>query len=427
MEKKMILKYDRTAVNMDGPTSVDWGRLVPLSAAPVTDERILPAAIAELRAQDKVRQVLARPCARITLVVPDHTRYCSLPEILAHLLPELQTHSGAQIEVLIANGTHSVQAEAVARATVGARAWAELPIRQHDCHNKSALAFAGETTRGTPVWLDQKVLTADLVITIGGVLFHYFAGFGGGPKMLLPGVAGYETTLYNHRRTIDPQTGDFHQFCYEGNIETNPVYLDLAEIERFVPQAISLQVVLDLNKKFAAARVGPLVQTHRDLAATVKSLYEIPMAAPADVVVASAGGFPADVNLIQAHKSIHHAFAAVKHGGALVILAACSEGIGSSSFLRYFDGSDAKAIGRRLLSDFQLNGHTALALKRKTEAATIILISELAPEIVRQCGMIPASNLSSAWTILTQRGLTAKTGYIFENAAHFVPTMTENN
>lgn len=422
-EISVKLKYDRTVAEFFCPASVRWKKLTPADSALATDEPILQKAIAKLKVNEKLRQALNKPRANVTLVVPDHTRYCNLPRILEHLIPTLQASSPSNIEILIATGTHPIQAEAVARATVGEKAWAELPVRQHDCHNKNALAYLGKTSRGTPIWLDQKVISSDLVLTVGGVLFHYFAGFGGGPKMLLPGVAGYETILDNHRRTIDPLTGDFDQFCYEGNIETNPVYVDLAEIERFVPQAISLQVVLDLKKHFANILVGAPLATHREIVATVKSLYEIPIVEQADVVLASAGGFPSDVNLIQAHKSIHHAFAAVKPGGAIIIFAACSEGIGSSSFLQYFDGSDAKAIGKRLLTDFQLNGHTALALKRKTEAADIILISALAPETVRQCGMIPAADLASAWALLDRRGLKAQTGYIFENAAHFVPAL----
>ena len=142
-----------------------------------------------------------------------------------------------------------------------------------------------------------------------------------------------------------------------------------------------------------------------------------------DVVVASAGGFPADVNLIQSHKSIHHAYQAVKENGWLIVMAECAEGIGSKTFLPYFDYGSSRNIGQRLLEDYQINGHTALALKTKVEQANIVFVSNLDPQMVEKIGMIPAKNLTEAWEIAKKHLNAEALGYILPTASAHVPVV----
>ncbi|HNW58367.1 MAG TPA: nickel-dependent lactate racemase [bacterium] len=417
----MQLAYGSQLLSFHPDSGIHWRvfpEWEPDESAPPPSGWIEPA-IAEL-----IRQLTSLGASRgdnLLLVVPDHTRRCRLDEILPRLLPELEDALSLRIRILVANGSHVLQPEARMREVIGAEVYEAYPVVQHDCREEKRLEFLGTTTRGTPVTINRMALETDWVVTIGGILYHYFAGFGGGPKMLLPGIAGEETIRRNHRLTLDPGSGQFHPDCREGEIERNPVYLDLAEVCTFFPHALSLQLVLSPSGRLAAAAAGTILATQRRLLPEVRRFYSVPIPGHADLVIASAGGYPGDVNLIQSHKSIHHAFQALKPGGTLVVLAECSEGIGSAAFMSYFTGASAAEMGGELLRSYRINGHTALAMKSKTEAARVILVSALAPDQVRRTGMIPAASLEQAWELARPDLLEGATGYILPQASKYLP------
>ena len=421
------LNYGREHVECALPSSVSWERLAKKSRGkPAPFSELLESAIDDLHAQ-LGRYGAARGC-RMLLVIPDHTRRCRLDLILPRLTSMLERDFAARITLLVANGSHRLVADESLTTLVGEAVRLRYPISQHDCLDRDSLLFFGETSCGTPVWLNRRLRESDWVITICPIVLHYFAGFGGGPKMIFPGLAGYDTIAGNHRRAIDFLTGRLDERAREGNIEDNPVYRDLAEVEQWIPNWISWQMVLDEWDDIRDLAVGPPIEVHRKLAAKAFSFLRIPIGKPGDVVLASAGGYPSDVNLIQAHKSIHHAFQAVRENGWLIILAECSEGIGSETFLSYFDCGSSEAIVERLRRDYRLNGQTALALRLKTEKARIVLVSRLAPALVRKTGMIPAADFEEAWSQVSA-GLSAgkrARGYVFPNAAQFLPLVSSS-
>ena len=419
----MQLKYGKITFDFDPPIDVSWTVLEKnIKHATRKESDIIKAAVADLANQ--LEHLGIPKFSKLLLVIPDHTRRCRLEAILPILTIALENRFSATVQILVANGSHVLQPEETIREIVGGEIYEKYPITQHDCKDKDSLAYFGDSSKGTQIWLNRKVKEADFIITVGGVLYHYFAGFGGGPKMLLPGVAGYETIRANHRRTIDEKTGHFHPDCYEGYIETNPVFLDLKEVMKFVSNTISLQVVQSVEKKIVHAAAGPILPTHRRICEKVSNIYSIPLTEKADVVVASAGGFPSDVNLIQSHKSIHHAFQAVKENGWVIILAECAEGIGSKTFLPYFDVGSSGEIAQKLLQDYQINGHTALSLKTKTEIANIVLVSKLEADTVKKTGMISARDPAQAWSVVAPNLKKNSTGYIMPMASVQVPIYT---
>lgn len=412
------IAYGRTRLSVDLPAAISWQPLQTPAVEPEESE----SALLEKAIESLMQQLAARPLHRgdrLLLVVPDHTRKCRLSEWLPLLLDELSHRFQPVVEILIANGSHRLQPESVVADLVGDAVYRRVRVTQHDAFCQSEMRFVGATDAGTPIWLNRRVLEADCVVTIGGVLFHYFAGYGGGPKMLLPGVAGFETIRLNHRRTIDFSRKEMAQNCREGEIAANPVYRDLVQVLDFVPHVLSLQLVLDADGRIHFAQAGPVVASQEQAIRKVQQLYRIPLQEQADVVLASAGGFPGDVNLIQSHKAIHHAYRAVRPGGILVVYAECAEGIGSSTFMPYFSHDSSAAIVEALLSDYQLNGHTALSLKRKTETVRLFLVSSLPAEQVRRIGMIPLKPTDSLWQEVVFQA-PAK-GLIFPQAAYYLP------
>jgi len=415
----MQLRYGKQEISFNLPLGVKWQVLQNDPPEQFeTEKTIVQNAVNQLLPflRDKVHAG-----SKLLLIVPDHTRKCRLPIVLPLLLPQLQKLQ-VEIEILVANGSHVLQPAPVIRELVGDDVYSSYAVIQHDSQDENMLDSFGESLNGIEIFLNKKVKAADFIITIGGILFHYFAGFGGGPKMLMPGVAGYETIRQNHRLTLENKTGQFHQDCNEGNIKTNPVYLDLSQVVKFVPHSTSLQFALNVKGEIVQAETGPILETQGKICATVNELYSIPIREKADIVVASAGGFPADVNLIQSHKSIHHAFQAVKPNGSIVLLAECPEGIGSKTFMPYLKESSSTEIGKSLLDDYKINGHTALSLRAKAEKARIFFVSKLENDEVRQTGMIPCSTIEEALTHATQdlRGANSK-GYILPYANLYLP------
>jgi nickel-dependent lactate racemase len=413
----MQLKYGLNTIEFSPPSDLDWRILQKNEKETAEDKDVLIPAVSSLC--DQLQDTITAT-SRLLIVIPDHTRRCRLDVILPLLTEKLES-LGAEMEFLVANGSHIIQPDYVVDSTVGPLISGRYKISQHDCKDDGSLTHFGETSRGTPVWLNRKVKEADYILTVGGVLYHYFAGFGGGPKMIVPGVAGHETIRLNHRRTIDESTGQFHRFSREGEIDSNPVYQDLAEAAGMVPGILSLQVVLDSQNRFVHAFAGPVATTHRSICEKVKSIYGFPVAEKADVVIASAGGYPTDANLIQSHKAIHHAFQAVTEGGTVIVLAQCGEGVGSSTFLPYFDSGSATSIGTSLLQSYRINGHTALALKSKTEQTNIYLVSDLSPDIVSKTGMIPADSLEQALGKAGGHLETGALGYVLPEGHVTVP------
>ena len=415
----MKIPYGETFVEFELPEQIKWQVLkkdVPFSFS--SQSELLQRGI-----NDLVKQLEKHIShgAKLLLIVPDHTRKCNLPLILPLLIDALDSRFGAIIEILVANGSHILQQESVIRDLVSAEIYDSISTSQHDAKETTQLDYFGETSFGTEIWLNKKINVADYIITIGGILYHYFAGFGGGPKMLFPGVAGYESIRQNHSLTIDKRIGLFHPQSREGEIDKNPVYSDLSQVLNVVPNVLSLQVVLSQEQKIVQCKCGPVLETQRLLIPYVKNNYGITMKDKADIVIAGAGGFPADVNLIQAHKAIRHACHIIRKKGVLIFFARCKDGIGSKTFMPVLKHGSAKKIGEMLANKFQINGQTALSLKEKAEEFTIFLISDIEASVIRQTGMTPCRSWEEAWNRVADKRGKLKTGFIMPQAAATVP------
>jgi lactate racemase len=262
-------------------------------------------------------------------------------------------------------------------------------------------------------------------VALSAVRFHYFAGFGGGPKMVVPGLAGRETIRRNHARVLGLAGAGIHPGCREGSLRDNPVWQDLADAARRVGPIFGLQLALAGGGRIAGACGGLLLEAQQRLLPMVRKLEETKIDGPRDVVVASAGGFPADIDLVQSHKAIHHAFRAVRRGGMLIVLAECASGIGSPTLGEWLGVGDASTIAARMRDHYQLNSQTALSLRLKAEAVRLVLVSQLDPAIVRRAGMLPATSLEEAWRLAGRGGERPRSGFIMPQAGATVPGMNE--
>ncbi len=424
MSSAIHLNYGKSRLTADLGGNLKVKMFVPQRTKPLDAANEMLKAI-----QDPVDSPplgeLADLADRVTICVPDRTR----PRIARHLLPSvIAILEGAGIDpqnitLLIANGSHSSHNENEVIEIVGDEIASKIGIRENISRNEQDFVRIGETSRGTPVALNRSIVDTDLVILISTVTTHYFAGWGGGRKMILPGVASLETIWANHRLTLTPN-GDLNESCSSGRLEGNPVHEDMLEAASMVKNVFSINVVLNGYGEPADVTCGDLRRSHEIAVEKAFDILKVRVFEPCRLAIASAGGYPFDIDFIQSHKSIDHVAKCVSDGGVIIMVAECSRGAGSDTFLPWFEVGDASDVASKLKQNYELNGHTALALMKKLERLSIILVSSLPQTVVEKMGMFPASSLNEALKVAGKIFNGAETTYVFPFAWGILPLIS---
>ncbi len=322
---------------------------------------------------------------RVAVVVADKTRLCGYDRYLPQLLDALEARGASKetLSVTIAYGTHPIQSDAECRSAYG-DGFSNYRFVHHDCTDDACFADLGATRRGTPVRIRKDIVDADLVITFGAISHHYFAGYGGGRKLIFPGLGQREAIYRNHSLFLDRQRRTLSPGCRSGRLIGNPLAEDLAEIEGYRPADLAIHGILDSGGAVCRLMVGSGVDHFRQACEYHGQNCEMKAGDGYDMVVASCGGHPKDINFIQAHKAVDHAAAFVKDGGALIVFARCQDGIGSTTFLPWFDMGGWDAAFAHLSQRYQGNGGTALAMMEKTRRINIFLVTDLPSDVCRR-------------------------------------------
>lgn len=367
-------------------------------ASPATPEET-PAELASL-ALDECAPLIGAfsPTDRVVIVTSDITRYTG-SEIYLPLLVERLNRAGipdAHIEIVIALGIHRKQTDAEHRKILGPL-HGRIRVTDHECDDPGKVVYLGTTAGGVEVEVNRKVAEADRVILTGTIGFHYFAGFGGGRKSILPGVASRKSCMASHFAVLNPGEGSGKnpQAC-TGNLDGNPVHRAMEDACAMVEPAFILNTVLAPDKRIIACFAGDWRAAFEAGCRFYARAFSFPLTEPADLAVVSCGGFPKDINLIQAHKSMEYGSRALKPGGVMILLAQCRDGYGNATFFDWFRYSDLSAFESRLRSHYEINGQTAYSLLWKAQNFRIILVSDLPAEEVRTMRMIPAKSLDEA-------------------------------
>ncbi len=341
---------------------------------------------------------LVEPGDRVCVVVPDITRACGSARI-ARLLLERLTALGVRkdrIELLVGAGTHRAPTATEIDRIVGADVARRVAVHHHDAVDASSHARLGATSRETPVELNRRAVEADRTILVGGISFHYFAGFSGGRKALLPACASERSIQANHLLAFDRASLTRAAGVESGRLDGNPVSEDMEGAARIFGPAFLVNSVLNDEDRIAALYAGDLFAAHRKGCAEYMEAHSVAAPEKRAVVVVSCGGAPCDINMIQSHKALEHARFVLEDGGDLVLLAECPEGLGRPDFLDWFVPGGAAATARMLVDSYKLNGQTAWGIRWKAERYRVRLVSSLDPETVRRMGMIPHRSLDEA-------------------------------
>lgn len=265
---------------------------------------------------------LVRAEDRVAVVFSDITRPMPNDRVLPVLLRELDHVPPANVLLINALGTHRPQTEAELRGMLGDEVVDRYPILQHDAWNAGDLVQVGTCERGHPILVNRHYLEADVRILTGFVEPHFFAGFSGGPKAVLPGVAGIETILHAHDYEMVAHPG-----CTWLQTEGNPMYALIERAALLTEPSFMLNVTLNRDRQISGVYAGEMLAAHRAAREFVRRTALLPVERPFDVMVTGNGGYPLDLNLYQAVKGMSAAARVVRRGGAIVMAAECWDGL----------------------------------------------------------------------------------------------------
>ena len=401
------LPYGKTQVEV----AVGGDRLAPREAAAVEDETAAVfEALRRPTGTPPLREVV-RAGERVAIVVNDITRLTRTDLLLPPIIGTLNAAGvpDRDIFIVFALGIHRRQTEDERRFILGEEIHSRIRSFDHISTDDSNLVEVGTTSFGNRVEINREVWEADRIILTGEIIYHLIAGYSGGRKSLVPGVAGFRTTTFNHRMIFDPN-------CRSGKLEGNPAHEDLLEACRMVGPDFLVNVVLSPQGKLIRVVAGHFEQAHREGCRTVDEMLRVDVAEPYDRMVASAGGFPLDIDLRQAHKGLENACQALRPGGSILFFAECGHGAGHKAFEDYIQRyGDDREMQAALEREFVVGGHKAYWIARLGRIYKVYLVSDLAEEFVRRCHFIPVrrgEHEAALEEILREQGSEARTAVV---------------
>ena len=353
------------------------------------DERVLIQEALDHPIGSAPLRTLVQAGQQVAIVISDMTRPCPSDRLLPPVLQELTTAgiSDAAVTIVVALGLHRAQTEAELSELVGAAVYDRVRVINHD---PADIVRLGVTAHGTPVELFRPLVEADVRICLGNLEFHYFAGFSGGAKSVLPGCASKATVTANHGLMTRPG-------AITGRLEGNPVREDLEEGVAMLGVDFIVNAIVDDHHHIAAVFAGDVRDAHRKGCELVAERGAVAIEQLADIVLVSAGGYPLDLNMYQAQKALDNAVHAVREGGVIVWVAECREGLGSETFSSWLQEADsADAIIERIGREFILGGHKAAAIASVLKKARVHFVSALPANVLGQVGLVPFADLDRA-------------------------------
>jgi nickel-dependent lactate racemase len=318
----------------------------------------------------------------VLIVVPDATRQTACGQIVNLLVRRLIAGGTAahDIRIIFATGIHrKVTAEekgAILTPFIAQR----IKTLDHGARDLTRLVRLGETVSGIPIELDRALVEHDRVVIVGGVTFHYFAGFTGGRKLVCPGLASARTISETHKLAFDCRSRSRRIGVETGILDGNAVNEAFMEIVARIDPHFAINTVVNDAGQAVNLYCGDWRSSHRAACNAYAAEHTIIIDEKRELVIASCGGYPHDINMIQAHKALEAASHACNDGGTIILFAECSDGLGRDDFLNWFEGGSSEVLAAKLCKQYQVNGQTAWSLQRKAERFDVRIVTAL-PEV----------------------------------------------
>lgn len=340
---------------------------------------------------------LAKDKKHIVIISSDHTRpvpsHITMPLLLDNIR---QVNKDARITILIATGMHRPTTHDELVAKYGEKIVSNEEIVIHDAYNDDLMTYKGILPSGGELWVNKLVDEADLLISEGFIEPHFFAGFSGGRKSVLPGIASKKTVLWNHNAKFISSSKS-----RAGNLNDNPIHKDMLFAAKQVKLCFILNVVINGEKKIIKAFSGDLEQAHKKGCEFVEEIAKV-KPVKSDIVITTNGGYPLDQNIYQTVKGMTAGEACINDNGVIIICSSCADGTGGDFFYHLLaDEVDAKVAYEKLKSvdpkDTQFDQWEAQILARILCKANVILVSDKCdPSIISSMHILHASKIEEA-------------------------------
>lgn len=381
---EFTLPYGKTQLTVQIPPGFQVDCLNPHPSQPMDD------------ANAAINNALADPLGRLKLenftgaktvgiAINDKTRPLPNPNPLFPLLRTLDALGFTREATLlfISSGSHEPMMESELIQLLGNKVLQQYPVFIHDC-DQSPMVDLGQTRHQTPYQINAAFYHCDLKISMGNIEPHHFMGFSGGVKTAVIGLASRATINANHAMLT-------HQKAISGVYDTNPMRQDVEEMGEKAGIQFSLGTILDEQKNIIRVYFGEPVVVMQLAIPVVRQIFGVKVSEPYDLVIASPGGAPKDINLYQAQKGLTHAARITRDGGTVVLLAACPEGSGSPSYETYVSAADSHAS---ILEDFntgyfKVGPHKAFQIAREAVRVNFHLVTDIFPDEVRRWKLTP--------------------------------------
>jgi lactate racemase len=338
----------------------------------------------------------------VLIVVPDATRAAAGAQIV-NLLVRRLIAGGIQpfnIRIIFATGIHRPVTSAEKEKILGSFINQRIKTLDHHPRDLMQIARFGETGRGTAIELNRALLDHDRVIIVGGITFHYFAGFTGGRKLICPGLASSKTVNATHRLAFDFAQKTRAHGVGIGQLDGNPVHEEFVAIVEKISPSFSVQSVVDEQGRAVKVFAGNWKTSHTAACDFYVENYSLSVPEKRGSVIVSCGGAPYDTNVIQAHKALLMAANACEEGGRIIWVAECADGLGRDDFLEWFAAGNSRELAERLSEKYQVYGQTAWSLMSLLEKYRVIMVTGLPEEITRRLRVQTARDLTDAWSQL---------------------------
>ncbi len=326
---------------------------------------------------------------KIAIAVNDKTRPVPYASMVPPLLAFIKKHNPVhpQITWIAATGTHKPLLPAELEQVLSYQLREGQPFISHDCDDQNNLANLGKTNSGTPVSINRVFMEADYRIVLGNIEPHHFMGYSGGAKTVAIGLAGRETIRKNHAMLVSPLATTA---CYE----QNPCRQDVEEISRLLSIELCLNVIADYQKTIQAAYCGDPHQVIQSGIQVARKISQVKVEKKFDLVFVSAGGYPKDINLYQAHKAISNAVMLTKEGGHVILFAECRDGHGSLPYYEFMQGLTTPDLVLEKFTrlGFEIGPHKAFLIARQLKRMQLSIVSTLPDQLVSSLLLNPLSS-----------------------------------
>lgn len=400
-EKHFTLKYGKEEVSFSIPGDRLLYELVGRDRKPPADLATAYRHALDYPIDSPPLKELVRPGDKVVITVSDITRgWQRNADTLPFLLEYLNEAgvSDESVTVIIAVGAHRLNTQDEFLELCSEGVCRRVRVVNHDAWDTENMVYMGKTSRGTEVSLNRLVVEADKVILTGGVIYHYMVGYGGGRKSILPGVSSLKTIQQSHLWAMEREVGAGSSALAANKMtKGNPAHEDMMEVAAFAKPDFIVNVVPNLDGEITGIFAGNWISAWLEATRMVDDIFGVKIEDQADIVIATAGGYPKDINLYQTQKTIDNAVCAMKQGGVVVILAECPDITEPKEFFDWFDYPTFLEMEKAVRENFLISGWVAVRQLEYGRKGTMILLTRRENlEVAKKAGVLPVSTMDEA-------------------------------